>query len=81
MCRARLARAEWPQKSKRNDPLPSFLETSRVDGVKAPQDAEVAPQEDGLKLIHSRVGEEQRGVLNGTTGEDLTKAWSRLLSK
>ena len=30
-------RSERPQTRKRNHPLPSFLETSRVDGVKAPQ--------------------------------------------
>ena len=29
-------RSEWAQIRKRNHPLPSFLETSRIDGVKAP---------------------------------------------
>ena len=30
-------RSERPQNRKRDHPLPSFLETTRVDGVKAPQ--------------------------------------------
>ena len=30
-----IAVSEWPQTRKRNHPLPSFLETSRIDGVKA----------------------------------------------
>jgi hypothetical protein len=29
------AESEWPQNPKRNHPLPSFLETSRIEGVKA----------------------------------------------
>ena len=30
-------RSERPQNTKRDRPLPSFLETTRIDGVKAPQ--------------------------------------------
>ena len=30
-------RSEWPQNQKRNHPRPRLMETSRVDGVKAPQ--------------------------------------------
>ena len=40
--RGRSTRSERPQNKKRDHPPPSFLETSRLDGVKAPQDAEIA---------------------------------------
>ena len=39
-----IIRSERPQSRKRDHPLPSFLETTRVDGVKASlKDAESAP--------------------------------------
>ena len=40
--RGRSTRSEWPQNRKRNHPRPSLMHTSRVDGVKAPRDAEIA---------------------------------------
>ena len=35
--RGRSPRSEWPQNQKINHPRPRLMETSRVDGVKAPQ--------------------------------------------
>ena len=33
----RVIRSEWPQNQKINHPRPRLMETSRIDGVKAPQ--------------------------------------------
>ena len=61
-----MSRSERPQNRKRNHPRPPLLETTRVDGVRAPRDAEIM-QKFAVVALHAQaaqpVAADDRAVL------------------
>ena len=66
--RGRSTRSEWPQTQKRNHPLHCEMETSRVDGVKAPLHNWTPRSHEWF--VKRRLGRLQRGRLLPDAVED-----------
>ena len=74
------SRSETAQNRKRNHPPPSFLETSRLDGVRAPRTRGV-PRYDGVRAADAQKDNDLAAALASGTGTTVDKAQAARLFK